>query len=304
MRFTTRVLALCFLLILNTTPQSFAKSEPEYCDRAKSTADIMACVKDRHDQAQKRLNIIFDRVLVNENALTAPLEKNENDETPQLEEQDKSKDRIASLRETQNNWIIYRDQECAWEIGSEATESLKRIKELSCLTKLTNQRADVLSLSLNEEDRSEAAQEQTTPTPRWLNTLVADHPMVFWKYQDHIRADLDCDGEVEEIMSGLSAAYREVRTEDADRYAVTSVVSITNNPATGRPKSELFQFAVTPEQSDDGLCRSDIELSVQTSEKQDEQCQAILNINDGACKQRSIRWNGEAYELLSLPVEP
>lgn len=274
---------LLALVILRADLQ--ARQAPQFCEQAENTADVMACVKKRHDEAQKRLNTIFEQLLAGEQEAT----QEENG-------------RADQLRESQKDWITYRDQECLWETTRVETESLKRIHELSCVTALTQQRADILALSLKEDQEDEGAARSYSATPRWMNALAADHPDVFWRYKDNIRADLDCDGEDEEIMPGLKTQVLDVRTEGTDKYLVKAVVAITENPATGRPRSTLFDFVVSPDRAAGQLCDSSMKLAVvshkaaQVADQETQHCDVALQVNDRKCEPVVVFWDGERYE--------
>lgn len=291
MRFFSILFVLfVFITVPTVRAEVVSRDIIQSCERAQSTADIMRCVKKRHDEAQKRLNKIFDQLLENERAQVDQGEY----ETPE--------DIPSTLRITHQNWITYRDYQCAWETSREPSESLKRIRELSCLAALTEQRANILRVALDRETPDVKNSAQYSSTPRWMNALGADQPNIFWRYHDHIRADLDCDGEQEEIMAGLSAALRDARKAEADRYLVKSVVAITENPATGRPKSNFFEFTVYPEGQDGQLCRSNVNLTVidlpaAEGEAEDAKtCRVALQVNDGKCAPHIIRWNGTGYD--------
>ena len=267
------------------------------CAHVENTADIMSCVNKRHDEATKRLNTIFETLIAEISGESAEEQK-------------------ATLRQAQKDWLLYRDRACAWEIDQEQTESLKRIRSLSCQSILAEQRADILSMSLTKpliEDESglQGFAEHYSTTPRWMNVLAADYPDVFWRYHDYIQVDLDCDGEKELIMPGVRMNDRTVRTEEAERYLVKAVVSVTDNPATGRPKPQLFDFVVSEKAEDNtlqnGICSVDLNLSVvdeKTEEQQDgvspePSCKRRLQIKSTGCTPRYLFWNGETYAYAS-----
>ena len=151
-----------------------------HCEHAQNTTDILGCVKIRHDKAQEKLNTVFEKVLGQQ-----PADQEEN---------------LSTLRAAQKDWIVYRNQQCSWETQQVETESLKRIQELDCLAELTEQRTGVLSSSLKQEENAEAETEgleKYSAFPRWMNVVARENPDVFWRYGDHMRVDLDCDGQDE-----------------------------------------------------------------------------------------------------------
>ncbi len=291
-----------------------------YCERAENTADVMACVKKRHEEAQKRLNVIYDRVLENESKVVEIIDNEAlaDSESAVHEEPAPIQGQPDMVRGAQQNWIAYRDQECDWERKLEDTESLKRIRQLSCLTALTEQRSDVLSLSLDLEEEGASRSTEHSTTPRWMNALAADDQSVFWKYNDYLRADINCDGVDEEIMNGVKIEPRAGADEDesSENFALNSVVAITQNSATGRPKATMFYFSVAVEASEEAVCDSGLRFSVVDYEpvpvaavegaalavEAEVACKSALQINDGKCASKLIHWDGAAYNVLPVPA--
>lgn len=93
-----------------------------FCVKAETPADKQACTQKRYENAENILKFQFE-------AFTRFLSN-----TPHAEE----------IKNTQNAWIEYRNKECSFEAGFFEEEITKRTLELSCLSRLTEQRALVL----------------------------------------------------------------------------------------------------------------------------------------------------------------
>ena len=271
MRLLLTVLSISFLCFTSYSKAQTASHKS--CEMAENTADVMNCVKQRHDDSQERLKTLYDKLLAAEDSGGAP----------------------SAFRDTQQRWIEYRDQQCEWEIAQEATESLKRLRQLSCVGDLTAQRADILSLVLSrlKTDNDEAVHYGSAV--RWMNSLATDHPEIFWRYGDNIRGDLDCDGEDEVVISGLTTNLRKVRTENSDAYIVKSYVAVSTNPATGRPQSTIFELPVSDEH--EAVCDSTVSLEIIADDDQ-EGCSAAVEINRGQCAPRLIGKKDDGFVLL------
>ncbi|MCB1721219.1 MAG: DUF1311 domain-containing protein [Alphaproteobacteria bacterium] len=199
---------LIFFTFIGWSSLSLAAGDA--CEKARSSADVMKCLTRQLDAAQETLNSVFD----------------------DLSMQNSGED-LVEIKDIQADWLSYRERECALETGDLETESLKRLENLRCLNRLTQARIETLQRSLKTQDDFEALGEAAAP-PRWMNALANDHPDVFWAYGAQIEGDLDCDGESEHIMSGLRSSE--------DFMEVFPVVSISENPLTGRPKSTVIEL--------------------------------------------------------------
>ena len=199
---------LIFFTFIGWSSLSLAAGDA--CEKARSSADVMKCLTRQLDAAQETLNSVFD----------------------DLSMQNSGED-LVEIKDIQADWLSYRERECALETGDLETESLKRLENLRCLNRLTQARIETLQRSLKTQDDFEALGEAAAP-PRWMNALANDHPDVFWAYGAQIEGDLDCDGESEHIMSGLRSSE--------DFMEVFPVVSISESPLTGRPKSTVIEL--------------------------------------------------------------
>lgn len=289
---------ICFLGLFFLFPApSQAQGHSVFCGKADSTAASQECLKRHLDSAQKRLNKIY-------NKLGDSLESEKLDE----------------LKELQQTWLTYRDSECMWEAERSETPSLKRVNELSCMARVTEDRADLLTIVYGDgEDTS--IQREFGDFPRWMNAMAKDNPSVFWDYGRRTEHDLDCDGESEYIMQGIETsslpdAEKEEGEEDKareKRFSQEVVVAIAQNPPTGRPEVKTFKFPVMDQDNNEIICSNDISLSFdkrvleQESEQgskeeseeeiKTENCDAVLTINHKGCEPKTIFWSGKDFTL-------
>lgn len=280
-----RGFALLTGLVFLTGLAGLAEAAEEACEKARSSADVMKCLSSQHDVSQEELNKVFDALSL-----------------------ENSGEALEALKDLQARWVEYRDRECALETSGLETESLKRLETLRCLQRLTRERIGALQKSLNAEGPP-VEQGETAAPPRWMNALASDYPQVFWAYGAQIEGDLDCDGENEHMMGGLRSSE--------DFTEVFPVVSISENPITGRPKAVVIvpdfsskddeegqegcgfvtglSFAQSPDEASlsepDGAGEKMQDADISTAA-----CMNRLMITASACK-RSVAymWNGEAY---------
>ncbi len=264
-----------------------------HCDDAQSTADEMGCVKRRYDDAQERLNAIFQEV---------------------MQEQDQNKDKAQAVRSAQNDWISYRDKECIWETDQVETESLRRLEELSCLTILTEQRAELLEETFGEQQEKEI--KEYSAFPRWMNVVADENPGIFWRYGNRLSVDLDCDGQEEEIMVGQEIQRNNTPSEGVSPYTVKTVLVAAKNPVAGKPQARLLQVNLLSDQKDGHLCNPNVKLSVidypditktaistdenDTDQKEQPQCAQALKIQSGGCFPLILLWNEGDYKFQSV----
>lgn len=107
-----------------------------FCEGAETPADQHACIQKRFQNAETILNKQFDAFLMFLR------------ETPYKDD----------MKMAQNSWLAYRNNECAFEASFFEEELAKRTLELSCLSRLTEDRA----LTLYNFIPRIRAQKQTT----------------------------------------------------------------------------------------------------------------------------------------------
>jgi uncharacterized protein YecT (DUF1311 family) len=294
-----RALVLSFLVAFLLPVSAFAGAAVKDCNKAQSSADVMRCLNDQYETIQGELNAAFDRL------------------TGQ-----KSGEELVQVKRIQAHWLEYRTLACAQETAVLDGESLKRLETLRCKNRLTQERIVALQNALHKDDvRAVAVIGEAAAQPRWMNALAVDYPDVFWRYGGRVSGDLDCDGEDEYVMSGLKF--------DRQDLDYKTVVSISENPATGRPQSFVLETPRSVSSPEDGAdlnarCfglvdfvfeqageeNAQVEGAEETGVKLDETeaaaetCASRLVVKDeqvknktGMCGEHIILWDGRAYVL-------
>lgn len=267
---------------------AFSQRHSGYCDQADSTAATLDCVNKHNQDVQTKLSSTFKAI---------------------IDQQDE--ETRALLNEAQKNWIIYRDAQCKWESGLPQTPSLERIYELSCLTEMTERRIAVLETVKTREEKEEPR--EFGAQPRWMNALANDYPQIFWRYGEWKSADMDCDDEDEQIMTGISVAHiqeaikieADGTSEEEAHHEVEIVIAVSENPEAGRPKAKLFRVPVSDDQAlNPRLCRPAVRLEIRDqaqdvtgTEAQKPFCKNALQVSDRTCGDLMIFWDGEDYVL-------
>lgn len=300
MKFIKSALLLFVLSVMPT--QAIAQGHSAFCGQADSTAASQECLKRHLDSAQKRLNKVYKE-------LGGKLDA----------------DKLTELKELQSTWLNYRDAECMWESENSVTPSLKRVNELSCMARLTDDRADLLTVIYGDGTDS-VSQREYGSFPRWMNALAKDHSDIYWHYGGRTNMDLNCDGEDEYVMRGVRVSALKMdksKTDpkpDADGkeveaapvnliYEAKTVIAVTQSPPTGRPNAKIFEFPVQAEDSADAACSENI--SFQFGEKpevaaaapeegevpQEQACRAYLQLNQKGCAPKIISWTGKEFAL-------
>lgn len=273
------VFSAVFLLGFNQA--AHAQGHSLYCSHAESTAASQKCLQRHLDASKKRLNRVYQE-------LNKTVEG----------------DALEKLKELQVSWLAYRDAECSWEASLSENPSLKRVNELSCLARVTDDRADILSVALQDEkasdDQSETQREYGA-FPRWMNVVAKQAPKVTWNYKDRTRFDLDCDGDDEFVMTGLS--YK--ASEDPVLHTVMYHVALSENPPVGKPTVRMFDFDVIAENQDgEDICSVSPNMSFTAGEQNqdsdnevDVSCSARLTLKSKNCQDQVIYWSGTEYAL-------
>jgi uncharacterized protein YecT (DUF1311 family) len=277
-----------FVLFLSTSG-AIAQGHSLYCEQADSTATTQKCLKRHLDSSQKRLSDVYKKL---------------NDE---LESEKQNE-----LSVLQKSWLTYRDAECMWEAENSKTPSLKHINELSCMARVTEDRADILNVIYDDEADQENVREYGS-FPRWMNVVAKENPSIHWNYGNRKGMDLDCDGEDEYVMSGLkiSSVKMEIPEEEAkilpQNYNSTIVIALAENPTIGRPTIKTFEFLVSQEESDKTICNNRVNmkfiapkpLKTDTQEEGEAtpKCTAKLEITASGCASKNIIWGNQYYIL-------
>ena len=93
-------------------------------------------------------------------------------------------------------------------------------------------------------------------------------------------------------------------------YNKIVVVSISQNPSTGRPTTQVFKFLVSDEEGDDKICDGDAKAKfikpTKVEEKNDEEeapiCTAKLELKAKGCDSKTIIWTDNEF-ALEIPEE-
>jgi len=284
------ILTVAFLMV-PPFELALAQGHSAFCGQADSTAASQDCLKRHLDSAQRRLNKTYQK-------LTQKLEGEE----------------LAALKDLQATWLTYRDAECMWEADRSLTAPFKRVNELSCMARVTEDRLDLLNVAL-DDDSVTGAQREYGSFPRWMNVIAKENPGVVWDYGRRNNRDLNCDDEDEYIMTGFTTSS--VKTPNVAEgedpiteayFAKEVVVALAQNPPSGRPQAQIFKFPVQNVASADGIC--DDEISIDYSERaaaekseeaeiEDEEiaCGKIIEVKNKGCEPKIISWTGEEFIL-------
>ncbi len=287
--------AFCFMFFVPSSSQ--AQGHSAFCGQAESTAASQSCLKRHLDSAQRKLNKVY-------NNLTNKLEG----------------DNLEELKELQKTWLRYRDAECMWEAGRTSTPSLKRVNEMSCMARVTEDRLDLLTIALSDNSE-EGVQREYGSFPRWMNVVAKDYPAVSWTYGKRSRFDLDCDGEEEFVMQGFTTKEKKLAKEDKNEdekegeksassliFEKSVVVVIAQNPPTGRPSAKIFTFPVLNTEGENTVCSDAVTIEyaqkpkVETDGEQEgvEEpmvCGAYLKVKNKGCAPKIISWTGKEFVL-------
>lgn len=283
-------LSLAAVVFLVHPSSVLAQGHSLYCGAADSTASTQACLKRHLDAAQSRLNKSFKKL------------------KGQLDA-----DKQGELDTLQKTWLSYRDAECMWEVESTENPGLKKINELSCMARLTDDRADILAILNDDKMTAEGAREYGS-FPRWMNALANVDGGVYWDYGARQGFDLNCDGEDEFIMQGVETSKADVdlpQEEGEENVDVSpvlfekvAVLAITQNPSVGKPVPSVFKFPVSLDEDQENICQSDITLKTiegtmePISEEEDAEmrCTAKLEVSAKGCDDvKTIVWSGKDF---------
>jgi hypothetical protein len=172
------------------------------------------------------------------------------------------------------------------------------------LARSTEDRADILSVALQDEEGAEGnaeIQREYGAFPRWMNVVAKQAPKAAWHYKDRTRFDLDCDGDDEFIMTGLSLKEE----GDLGVYSATYHVALSESSPVGIPTVKLFDFDVGASQ----LCAISPDIGFiegETLQAQEGEeilaCGAKLVLKSKNCQDQVIYWSGKHYGL-EKPVQ-
>lgn len=242
---------LLFIVTIFFAFPAQAETVAEFCKNIVNTNDLVACLSKYNERAKENLTNSFQSTFKTLNAEDA-----------------------AYLKNTQQSWIDYRNNECGWEVRNEATESLKRVRELHCLIRMTTNRQttiDAYNQELYEQNRAQGVK------PRWENVLYADYSDIFWRAGQATVSDLNCDGQMENTLLGINMA-----NNSQQEY----VIAFVENTRTGKPSPLFMSLPATMTDEITGenvACGQDI-LIISPEPINGQTCQeSVLNIKNGLC---------------------
>lgn len=260
-----------FIAVLMLPIQGFASGA---CDSTRSTADIISCESAHHKHVEGILNEAFDAA-----------------DRASVDEE------LQSLKNTQKEWLEYRDQECVLESQQVEDGSLKRVQELRCLNRINEERVDALSI-MNEDTAVKPI--EIKAQPRWMNALASDYPDVFWRFGESLSLDLDCDSEDEVVMTGLRISPK--------TDALMAIVAVTEKPEIGRPQSETFSLFLMPREKTDAaeaakvdkrhVCNSSLNLRAVQHPNAQGTCPRALEVSDASCEPHILYWTDGKYQFF------
>lgn len=271
-----------FLYILFLIPYVFAlPALAEECDKARSSADVMKCLTKVNQRVETELNRVFDALSIQSEA-----------------------DALTRIKETQAQWLDYRNSNCDQETAKFDAESLKRIEGLRCRNRLTRERITAIE-NATEESVQDRIVGEAPGQSRWMNALAEDYPDVFWHYGARIEGDTDCDGDMEHVMSGLRV--------DAQSGELLPVISVSENPATGRPHSvvvivplaegqedeePLMECGLVSEISFTAVPKAPVDDEAPADEAGDDtQCANFVTVHPAHCRARKLYASENGYEF-------
>jgi uncharacterized protein YecT (DUF1311 family) len=251
--------AICltfFMLIFSALPATAkgAVQHGGFCDQVQSTADMMSCVNLHKEDAQKKLHKAYETLT-----------------------RDLSAEQKEAFETAQQHWLKFRDAQCKWEAEQSGMDALRKVYELSCIANQTELRLQEMNAYIAFD-----GQERTTELgskPRWMNIIAREYANIFWRYGDVLELDMNCDGQNEWVMSGLQL------TKDTDgSNAMQAVIALADNPPIGKPKMNLYQFAITPDTQAQSLCQAQIKLSASSHKMaENNNCSTALKVSDTVC---------------------
>ncbi len=290
MRFTCYLLAICFLFSIVTLNHAHAQGHGTYCDQADSTASTVKCLKKHLETAQKRLNLVYKKL-----------------------EKDMTSEQMNELKDLQKTWLTYRDNECMWETQRSEVLSMKQVNELSCMARVTDDRADLLTVTLSGVHNDSGLREFGS-FPRWMNVVAKDIKDAYWDYGTRQSMDLNCDDEEEFVMIGNKT--NKIKTNDKGEEATRAiynkeiVLAIVENPPIGRPKLTKFSFPVNEANDDNrNICHDNVSIklieqeSKEPAKEAETTCSKTLKISAPKCTDKTISWNGKEFKLDILPSD-
>lgn len=280
------ITTLCFatLCLLPVTTHAYSDNVSE-CKKAKSTSGVQLCLRKQLEHAQTRLTEAYKAI----------------------DEKFDTKEQRDELKELQQTWLRYRDQECMWEADQATAPGLKGVNELSCMVRVSNNRADLLEISYMDIDPE--VTRAYANTSRWKNLLNEDFRKTMWNIDQAEMIDLTCDGTSEIIVQGIKYNETEMyEIANQPLFDKQEVIAIIHNPDIGSAKAQVFKFDVFDEVNENApqtlICDSKVKLSFDVNEVLTENnpevksCDSKITMSLSGCDNRTIIWDQKEFKLV------
>jgi uncharacterized protein YecT (DUF1311 family) len=244
-------LLLCVFLI--AAPASAGAK----CESERSTAATVTCLKAQHQKQKDSLNAAFAQALA-----------------------DIETDAADQIKAGQSAWITYRDLQCESHAEAEDHESLKRVENLRCLSNLTQNRIEALSVLDADDDQTDS---KMGVMPRWMTVLSQDKPNAYWDYDGRIEFDWACaDG----LQTKTEIHYAMIGIEPLSDGSERIVLGLSDSPKTGKPRVTIYDIAVQSCEEDTRsthdepyICSPTPDLNLRIGENR-EGCRHAIVLND------------------------
>ncbi len=270
-----RLILVLFVLLMTgfSASQGQAQNAGKFCEGIKTTANLVGCLNTYYEKKKLELAVAFDEILLS-----------------------LSDDDADLFKETQQKWVSYRDTECEWEAHSEEKESLKRVKELYCLVRLSEKRQQILHLSRSDLESQNVYQ---GITPRWENVLNDSYGDIYWKANSRIKGDFNCDGQEENFILGI-------KNDTSNRKAGFFVVGLIENPSIGQPSARIFDLPLTrkPDEtnSEERVCNDIAQIVLQQSLTEDTCEPSRVVVVTESCGEFALIYGQDGFDFLPIDV--
>jgi len=210
-----KIIGVGLILLVPSSALAVTDAHIGYCDDIESTAAALKCITDHKEKAESELRSAFE-------SLNKSLQA----------------EQTTEFMQAHKDWLIYRDSECVWE-SQIKRPALAKLYELSCVTKLTENRTKRLLQTMEMKKNPDKVSE-FGKYPRWLNALYKEYPSVIWDIKSQEEYDLTCDENAEHVIQGVSL----IKDSESDgQYTVNAYVAITDGKAHGKPLMHVMNIS-------------------------------------------------------------
>ena len=210
-----KIIGVGLILLAPSSALAVTDAHIGYCDDIESTAAALKCITDHKEKAESELNDAFENL---------------NKSLPDEQTND--------FMRAHKDWLTYRDSECVWE-SQIKRPALAKLYELSCVTKLTENRTKRLLQTTEMKENPDKVSE-FGKYPRWLNALYKEYPSVIWDIKSQEEYDLTCDINAEHVIQGVAL----IKNSESDgQYTVNAYVAITDGKDHGKPLMHVMNIS-------------------------------------------------------------